>query len=312
MVITYNRVKDKPKLLRAMTGLDRDEFEELLPPFQMAWAAYAKANHPSEQERQRQAGGGRKPALRSLADKLLFILYYFKVYPLQEIVAFEFGMGQSQACTWIHVLSEVQQQALGVLNCLPERDPREVATKLAQSGEIKYGIDGTERRIQRPKDPDKQRQYYSGKKHTHTVKNNVIVTLKSRQVKYLSQTYEGKTHDKRICDQEQPTFPSNSILYKDTGFQGYEPAGVETHQPKKKPRGQELSAKDKKRNRRISKVRIVAEHVIAGVKRCRIVKDVLRNTKAMFDDLVMEVACGLHNFRTALRSKRRRAKPYFR
>ena len=37
------------------------------------------------------------------------------------------------------------------------------------------------------------------------------------------------------------------------------------------------------------------EHALAGVKRARIVKDVLRNTKAQFSDLVMAVACGLHN-----------------
>ena len=42
-------------------------------------------------------------------------------------------------------------------------------------------------------------------------------------------------------------------------------------------------------------MRIVVEHVICGVKRCRIVKDVFRNTKDKFDDLVMEIACGLHN-----------------
>ena len=51
----------------------------------------------------------------------------------------------------------------------------------------------------------------------------------------------------------------------------------------------------------ISGVRVIAEHVIAGVKRLRIVKDVLRNTKEGFADLVMEIACGLHNLRVTLR-----------
>jgi len=51
----------------------------------------------------------------------------------------------------------------------------------------------------------------------------------------------------------------------------------------------------------ISGVRIVVEHVIAGVKRCRIVKDVLRLTKQGIADLVMEIACGLHNLRVACR-----------
>jgi hypothetical protein len=41
--------------------------------------------------------------------------------------------------------------------------------------------------------------------------------------------------------------------------------------------------------------------VLSGVKRCRIVKDVFRNTKENYDDLVMEIACGLHNFRHSIR-----------
>jgi hypothetical protein len=311
-MFTYDAVKDNPDLLRAMTSLDRNEFEELLVPFQTAWEAYVQQASPSDQDRQRQAGGGRKPALRTTADQLLFILHYFKNYPLQEVLGFEFGLSQERACEWVHILSSVLKQALAALKELPERVPTELAANLAQSGETKFGIDGTERRIQRPKDDKEQTKYYSGKKHAHTVKNNVIVAHKSRRVKYLSQTYEGKKHDKKICDEEQPTYPEGSTLYKDTGFQGYEPAGVKTVQPKKKPRGKKLSAKDKKRNRRISRVRIVVEHVIAGVKRCRVVKDTLRNTKDEFDDLVMEIACGLHNFRTQRRSKLKGAIPYFR
>jgi hypothetical protein len=50
-------------------------------------------------------------------------------------------------------------------------------------------------------------------------------------------------------------------------------------------------------NEIISGVRVIVENTIAGVKRCRIVKDVFRNTKEGFSDLVMEVACALHNLR---------------
>lgn len=51
----------------------------------------------------------------------------------------------------------------------------------------------------------------------------------------------------------------------------------------------------------ISGMRVLVENVIAGVKRCRIVKDVFRSTKSGFSDLAMEVACGLHNFRVESR-----------
>jgi len=58
---------------------------------------------------------------------------------------------------------------------------------------------------------------------------------------------------------------------------------------------------DKFCNKLISSVRIVVENVIAGVKRCRIVKEVLRLTKEQISDVVMEVACGLHNLRVTFR-----------
>jgi len=51
----------------------------------------------------------------------------------------------------------------------------------------------------------------------------------------------------------------------------------------------------------ISSIRILIEHVIAGVKRCRMVHDVFRNTKVHFADLMMEMACGLRNFRATWR-----------
>jgi DDE superfamily endonuclease len=117
----------------------------------------------------------------------------------------------------------------------------------------------------------------------------------------LSQTYEGKRHDKRIADEEHPTYPKDIGVYKDTGFQGYEPDGVKTFQPCKKPQGKELTSEQKEQNSLISSIRIVIEHIIAGIKRCRIVKDLFRNTKEQYDDLVMEIACALHNFRVHCR-----------
>ena len=62
-----------------------------------------------------------------------------------------------------------------------------------------------------------------------------------------------------------------------------------------------LSVEDRLLNGLFSSMRVVVEHVIAGVKRCRIVKDVLRLTKAGIADRVMEIACGLHNLRVSCR-----------
>jgi len=141
----------------------------------------------------------------------------------------------------------------------------------------------------------------TAEKKRHTVKNNLIADVEERLVRYLSETYPGRMHDKRIGDLEEPGFPPDINLFQDTGFQGYHPPGVTIYQPKKKPKGGELTEAEKAENTLISSIRILVEHIISGVKRCRIVKDVFRNTKEFFADQVMEIACGLHNFRTTFR-----------
>src|SRR6266702_8231616 len=165
MVFSYQQVQEHPKLLLAMTSLTHAEFQQLLSHFQYAWDQYVQQHYVDRDERQRQYGAGRSEAtLITLEDKLLFILYYVKVYPLQEILAFEFGMVQSTANEWIHILSGVLKKALDHGEYLPERDPKQLETVLAPETESMYGIDGTERARQRPRDPEKQKHYYSGKK----------------------------------------------------------------------------------------------------------------------------------------------------
>lgn len=301
-MITYEEAKDNQKVFIALTGLDQAEFEELLKMFEIAWNKHLEEKREKKGNMMRRPGGGRKAVLSTPGDKLFFILFYFKNYPLQEVMGFLFGIGQSQVNEWIHRLTEVLKQALLEGGYLPERCPEHLIEVLSTSLEQEFAIDGTERRRQRPKDKEEQKKYYSGKRKAHTMKNDLIVDINSRQVEYLSKTEGGKKHDKKIIDEESPSFPSNSSLYKDSGFQGYEPEGVITYQPKKKPRGGELSAGEKTINSIISSTRMTVEHVISGIKRCHIVKGIFRNTKKQFDDIVMEISCGLHNFRTECRN----------
>jgi hypothetical protein len=165
MTFSYNQVKERPKLFLAMTGLTHAEFEQLLPHFQGALDQYVQDDYIDRDKRQRQYGGGKpESTLITIEEKLLFILYYVKIYPLQEILAFEFDMVQSTANEWIHILSGVLQKALDHGGYLPERDPKQLETVLESEPESIYGIDGTERPRQRPCDAEKQKHYYSGKK----------------------------------------------------------------------------------------------------------------------------------------------------
>ena len=301
-MMNYRELKNHLQKFLDMTSLTPEEFEKLLPSFTKAWNEYqAEQTNKRKSKRKRKKGGGRKGRIEKPEDKLLFVLVYHKTYPLQVVHGELFGMSQPQASYWIHVLSPILQKALAYEKKLPSRSPHDFAENPNNCDTRNYQIDATERRRQRPKDKKKQKEYYSGKKKAHTYKNNAITNATNRKVVYLSKTVPGKTHDKKLCDQEDIRFPVNSLLEKDTGYQGYEPDGAITFQGKKKPRNGELSAEEKFINKVYSSTRIVVENVFAGVKRCRVVKDVCRNLKEDFADLVMEIACGLHNFRQEFR-----------
>jgi len=94
----------------------------------------------------------------------------------------------------------------------------------------------------------------------------VLVNAKGAIVR-LTAPCAGKKHDKKIADEAGFTLPEGSLLYQDTGCQGFALEGTTIFQPKKKPRGGELTVTEKAQNRLISRIRVRVEHAIAGVKR---------------------------------------------
>jgi hypothetical protein len=297
-MLRYRELKKKPAVFRSFTGLRLKAFEELLPAFYLSYEDDLEVRDAKrKQKRQRERGGGRQGALKTMEDKLIFILFYFKFYPVQEVQGHFFGMRQTQACDWIHRLAPILNQALGYERQLPARKSRDVEQIMESCEGLEFIIDGTERPIRRPKDKMRQKANFSGKKKRHTIKNNVVSDKRTRKIVVLSNTCEGKKHDKKIADEQEIHFPKGSKLWKDTGYQGYEPENVTLFQPTKKPKGKDLTAKQKEQNRQISSVRIRVEHSIGGVKVFAIVREVYRNMRVGFDDVVMETACGLHNLR---------------
>lgn len=289
---SYETAKENNATFLALTSLTIAEFTKLCIDFAKIWKAYTKQDEKDPKK------GGRPYTLKTMEDRLFFILFYLKAYPLQEEIAYAFDISQGEANFLIHQLSNILAITLKEGRYAPPRLADDMLENVEQEDSQDYGIDGTERRIRRPCDTELQEFYYSGKAHCNTVKNLVLVGLDDRQIKGLGATHEGKKHDKKICDEEKISSPVGSNLYRDTGFQGQKMGGVNIHQPKKKPRGGKLTKEEKEENRLISRIRVVVEHVIAGIKRCRIVKDVFRNTKADYDDVVMNLACALHNFRS--------------
>src|SRR5438874_2850047 len=221
-MITYKALQADRRQFLTLTGLTLSEFQRLLSAFPQAYQQLYPANQTAEgQPRQRSVGGGCKGRLEQPEDKLLFLLVYLKTYPLQAVMGELFGLSQPRVNYWIHRLLPVLQGALDDLGVCPERNAAHFARSQAASGaEPRLIIDGTERRRQRPKNPEKQALHYSGKKKAHTDKNVVVVNARSRRVGYLSGTYAGKTHDKKVAEGEGIRYPRQSRLLKDTGFQG--------------------------------------------------------------------------------------------
>jgi DDE superfamily endonuclease/Helix-turn-helix of DDE superfamily endonuclease len=235
-MVTYADLRGNQRRCLALTGLTPSEFDLLLPAFKRSYERLYPADRTvAGRPRQRYPGGGRTGALHAPEQKLLFLLVYLKTYPLQVVMAELFSLSQPRVNYWLRRLLPVLRDALDELGVLPERDPQAFAqTATPPRGRTRRIIDGTERRRQRPKNPERQQAHYSGRKKTHGDKNVVVADAQSKRIEFLSQTYEGRVSDKAIADQEGIAYPPGTVLYKDSGFQGYEPAVAQTCQAKKK------------------------------------------------------------------------------
>ena len=213
-----------------------------------------------------------------------------------------FGFEDSRACEWVGRLLPVLDKACGFAHIKPRRGNgrslEEILEEFPELAEFGITLDGVERAKRRPKDPEKQKSEYSGKKKRHTKKNVVISSLKNRFVMFLSRTRDGTVHDKRIVEEEQLKCHNPAIgALTDTGLLGLKIGNMKIVMPKKNSKLHKLTQSEKEQNRAISSIRVTAEHTMAGIKINRSVQDVNRNMVEGRDDLLMSIARSLHNLR---------------
>lgn len=312
MHLSYTQVVKRPALLHRLTGLNVKELEVLQESFSAQYDQQVIQPRLSAPSRKRAAGGGQKGALKDPADKLLFILVYTRIYPLLIVQGMFFGMAESKACKWVGLLLPVLDAALGRSHLRPKRAKgrslEEIIEEFPELKELGVLTDGTERPIRRPKESQKQKEAYSGKKRRHTKKH---VTLTHPQTQYILATSEeanGSKHDKKILDEAALSCTTSIPLSADKGFQGLELGNAVVVTPikrKRKKKGQpreELTSEQKEHNRGLAKTRISIEHSNAGLKRNRSVSEILRNTRQDISDLLMMIAMGLHNLRVTMRA----------
>jgi len=128
---SYEEVTQRAGSLRSMTGLTEAEFMALLPHFEQAFVGYMQDRTIDGQPRtSRRYSTYDTCPLPTTADKLLFILTYVKQNHIQEVQGQLFGMSQSNANKWIHLLHPVLNQALADQELLPARTADDLAVML--------------------------------------------------------------------------------------------------------------------------------------------------------------------------------------
>lgn len=296
-MLDLERVKRDDRLLRALTGLNLKALTALQSSFAQALAE-APIPRRSQQPRERSVGGGRKPRLASVEDKLIYILVYFKCYPTFDLAGLLFDLDRSQANRWMHRLQPVLEAALGQQLALPKRKLRSMSEFIEAFPDVERVIlDATERPVQRANDNAKQRDDYSGKKKRHT-RSHLALVDPNQKILIFSHAYAGRHNDKGLLNQEgwAEWIPDEVVILGDLGFFGLQNEVVNVALPHKKPPGGQLSNEQKADNRALASERVVCEHSFSGLKRYGIAHQVYRNRIEGFDDRSMVTAAGLWNF----------------
>lgn len=295
MLRNKRMIFSQSRITMAVLGVSKDEFYRLLPVFAGCLRQYRIQLKP---DRKRGVGGGRKGDLPSDEDKLLYILLYLKLYPTYDALAVLSDHCRSKCGDSVQLLLPVLEMALGRKLVLPRRYGNTLETIFREHPDIKdVFVDGTERKVQKPKGIGRRNKLYSGKKKSVTRKT-VIVCDERKYIQYMSKTKSGRRHDKRIADKEHlfSVIPPGVTIWADTGFQGAQKQHDNVVMPTKARKNAPLTLEQKEKNRIISGIRIVAEHAIAGFKRFKAASDTYRNKLANFDDLMTKVCIGLWNF----------------
>src|SRR5262252_1459837 len=132
--LRFPDLQSRPTEFLDFTSLTLDEFPQLVPPFEAAFQVRMAAWRLDGKPRTaRRFTVYENCPLRTPEDRLLFILAYMKTYALQVVQGRLFGMGQSKANQWIHVLLPVLLAALRTLGAAPARSLSALAQRLGVS-----------------------------------------------------------------------------------------------------------------------------------------------------------------------------------
>ena len=155
-------------------------------------------------------------------------------------------------------------------------------------------VDVTECGIQRPKNQEIQREYYSGKKKKHTIKIQIIMDEITKKIVGVAFD-KGSVHDFKLFKNTTIDLDKLIAFLADNGYQGIQELFSKSLTPKKKSKYNPLSDEDKEFNKLISNIRIAVEHVNCQLKIFRILSERYRSRIDTFNLRAILICC-FYNF----------------
>jgi hypothetical protein len=207
MSITYKSLSKHPTNFQKLTGLEVEEFIKISK-------VLIKPIYEKERLKRVKDNTGRTSNIKTLEDKLICLFIYYRCYITHEFLGYLFNLHNSNICRLFKILEPIVAKKIHI-----EKDKtltKEVVELLT--------IDATEQPIQRPKNRDIQKKYYSGKKKRHTIKKQITINSKGK-ILNISKSYEGKEHDFNIFTdpnnlKKLPLDNPNITILADKGYQG--------------------------------------------------------------------------------------------
>ena len=249
-------------------------------------------------DRKRDIGAGRRFKL-DVKDRFLMLLVYYRLYITYTLAGFLFDLDQSNICRDIQKIEKL------IRKCLPiPQKIYNITKRLKTPDEVeKYFpgflalIDSTEQQIPRPVDKNRRKEYYSGKKKKHSIKNQLMVNNRGFIIHKIGHK-KGRRHDYDVYKMNHPLTPKEVVNVFDLGYLGVEkdfPQQLSTL-PYRKKISLGLSQEEIEHNKNHSKKRIVIEHTICRLKKFRILADVFRN-RLNKHNKISDIVSGLVNYR---------------
>jgi transposase len=267
-MITYEKLCKKPQVAKSLTGMSLVELDSFYAEFEKAHEERLQASQKTrrgQKKRRRGVGAGRKHKY-DLRDRLLMTLFWLKAYTTYELLGFFYDLDKTNIEDNLILILETLEGMTTFEFERPAADRKKLHSVTDIMDAFPEDKDGN---VQ-----DRQKPYYSGKKKTHTIKNQVAVAPHGRIDAVSESVPGGATHDLVLLRQTDllSKLDTDEAAMMDKGYDGIaaDYPNKQLYVPYKARRNHPLTEEQKAYNRFLAKYRIVVEHTMAQLNKFQI------------------------------------------